>query len=56
MAKTNPYHTNSKEYPPEHREVFHDQTDCQYGKAIKKEHREDGKGDKSRCSKCKDLD
>jgi hypothetical protein len=56
MAKRNPYHTDSKEYPTSHREVYHDQTDCQYGKAIKEEHRKDGKGDRPRCSKCKELD
>jgi len=55
MAKTDPYHTDSPEYPPSHREVYHDHTDCQYGKSIKKEHRKDGKGDKPRCSKCRDL-
>ena len=56
MAKTNPYHTNSEEYPPSHREVYHDQTSCQYGKKIETKHREDGRGGKPRCSKCEELD
>ena len=56
MAKTDPYHTNSKEYPPSHREVYHDQTNCQYGKEIKKDDREGGKDGRPRCSKCEELD
>ena len=27
-----PFHTNSPEYPPEHREVYHDQDTCPDGK------------------------
>jgi hypothetical protein len=28
MAKVLPYHTTSIEYPPSHRNVYHDHGDC----------------------------
>lgn len=28
MAKVNPFHTDSPEYPPSHRDVYHDQSEC----------------------------
>ncbi len=37
--KVAPYHTNSTEYPPEHRNVYHDHDDCPDGKRIKPQHR-----------------
>jgi hypothetical protein len=43
MAKIKPYHTDSPEYPPKHREVHHDHDDCHDGKAIKSSHRKDGR-------------
>jgi len=46
------YHTNSKEYPPEHREVHHNNEQCPEGKKIKPEHRESGTGGKPLCKKC----
>jgi hypothetical protein len=52
MAKVTPYHTTSEEYPPTHREVYHDHDDCQYGKAIKSWHRVSGEGGKQRCKEC----
>ena len=55
MAAMNPFHTTIQEYPPSHREVYHDQSECQYGKAIKREHRQDGTGGKNLCSECKKL-
>lgn len=55
MAKVAAYHTNSKEYPPEHREVYHDHDDCKDGKRIQEKHREYGTGDKPRCKVCIDL-
>jgi hypothetical protein len=51
-----PYHTNSPEYPPEHREVYHDYMDCKDGKRIKPDHRLEGKGGKKRCKECIKLD
>jgi hypothetical protein len=52
MAKVSPYHTNSLEYPPEHRNVHHDHDDCLDGKKIKTEHRINGTGNKPRCKVC----
>jgi hypothetical protein len=55
MAKVAPYHTNGEEYPPTHRNVYHDHDDCQYGKESKPEHRVDGEGDQPRCEACEKL-
>ena len=30
MGKVSPYHTNSTEYPPQHRNVHHDHDDCHH--------------------------
>jgi hypothetical protein len=49
MAK---YHTDSPEYPPEHREVYHDHENYPDGKRIKPEHRKPGDGGKPRCKAC----
>jgi hypothetical protein len=56
MAKVEPYHTNSPEYPPEHRNVYYDYSNCPDGQRIKAEHRESGRGGRVRCDKCKGLD
>src|ERR1700744_6349874 len=32
MSKTAAYYTHSPEYPPAHREVYHDHDDCKYGR------------------------
>jgi hypothetical protein len=55
MAKVSAYHTNSDEYPPKHREVYHNHDDCPDGKRIQAKHREDGKGGKSLCKECDKL-
>ena len=52
MAKVAAYHTNSKEYPEEVREVHHDHDDCKDGKRILPQHRERGDGNKRRCKEC----
>jgi len=52
MAKIDLYHTDSPEYPPEHRNVYHDHDDCPDGKRIKSWHRKDGKGNRPRCDEC----
>jgi hypothetical protein len=54
-AQVSPYHTNSMEYPPPRREVYHDRNDCPDGKRIKREHRENGTGNKKRCDACSRL-
>jgi hypothetical protein len=38
------YYTNSIEYPPEQRRVYHNRIDCPAGEQITQEHREKGKG------------
>jgi len=52
MAKIAPFNTNSKEYAPELREVYHDTESCPLGKQIKPEHRAIGTNDKKRCPEC----
>jgi hypothetical protein len=52
MANDPPYHTNTEEYPPEHREVHHNNNDCPSGSQIKPEHRESGTGGKPLCARC----
>ena len=52
MAKVAAFHTNSTEYPPEHRNVYHDHDDCHDGKLIKPQHRVNGTGGKLRCKEC----
>ncbi len=56
MAKVDPFHTNSEEYPPAHREVYHDHDDCPDGRAIKPEHREPGSNGRWHCKECQKLD
>jgi hypothetical protein len=56
MAKTAPYHTNSPEYPPEHRNVHHNHDDCPDGKRIKPEHLiKNDTGGKPLCKECNKL-
>jgi hypothetical protein len=52
MARVAKYHTDSPEYPPQHRNVYHDRDDCHDGKAIKPAHRKSGDGGKPRCKVC----
>ena len=52
MAKVSPYHTNSTEYPPEHRNVHHDHDNCPHGRRIRPQNRLNGNGDKPRCDEC----
>jgi hypothetical protein len=52
MARVPSYHTNSPEYPPEHRQVYHDRDDCPDGRKIKPQHRESGTGGKPKCKEC----
>jgi hypothetical protein len=49
------YHTNSEEYPPKHREVYHDHDDCPDGKQIMEKHRKLGTGGKPLCKACRNL-
>jgi hypothetical protein len=52
MAIVSAFNTNSSEYPPKHREVYHDKDTCPDGKRIKPEHREAGTGGKKHCLEC----
>jgi hypothetical protein len=52
MATVSPYHTNSQEYPPKHREVYHDKDTCPDGKRIQQKHIEHGTGGKKHCEEC----
>ena len=52
MSTVSPFHTNSPEYPPSHREVYHDKDTCPDGKRIKREHKEYGTGNKKHCKEC----
>jgi len=55
MGKVQPFHTDTPEYPPKHREVYHDRDDCHDGKQIKPQHRKPGTGNKPRCKECQRL-
>jgi hypothetical protein len=55
MAKVPPYHTNSEEYPPQHRNVHHNHDDCPDGKKILPRHREAGAAGKPLCKECAKL-
>jgi hypothetical protein len=52
MAKVPAYHTDSPEYPPQHRMVHHDHDDCPDGRRIMLRHRKAGTGMKPRCDVC----
>jgi hypothetical protein len=55
MTNLSQYHTNSEEYPPKDREVYHDHEDCPDGKRILPKHRLEGTGGKPRCKECINL-
>jgi hypothetical protein len=54
-VKVNPYHTNWLDYPPTHRDVYHDHDDCEYGRHITLQHRIPGMGGRPRCEQCEKL-
>jgi hypothetical protein len=53
--KVNPFHTTTPEEEEGHRDVYHDQSDCHYGKSIKPEHRVAGTGGRPKCDRCEEL-
>jgi hypothetical protein len=55
MGKVRAFHTDSPEYPPENREVHHDDDQCYEGKKIMLQHRKDGDGGKPLCKVCAAL-
>jgi hypothetical protein len=57
MPKVSPFHTDNLEYPPTHRNVFHDQSECRYGQEIKRDRNDvPGQGARPRCDLCKRYD
>lgn len=52
MATVTAYHTDSEEYPPKHREVYHDKNTCPDGNKIEQKHRKTGTGGKKHCLEC----
>jgi hypothetical protein len=55
LSAVPPFHTNQDEYPTDHRNVYHDHSECSYAKAIKLEHRIAGTDGRPRCSQCERL-
>lgn len=55
MAKEPPFHTDSPEYPPSHRNVYHNDSECPDGKRIKPWHREPGDAGRPLCKECAKL-
>ena len=53
--KVQPYHTDSPEDPPEHRNVYHDHNDCPDGKRILHKNRKSGTAGRPRCKACINL-
>lgn len=54
-ARVFPYYTNSIEYSPLDRAVYHDRGDCSDGRRIKPEHRTEGTAGRLRCKECAKL-
>jgi hypothetical protein len=53
MAKVAAFHTtNDESNPASHRNVYHDQSECHYGKAIKAANKLLGTGNRPKCSEC----
>jgi len=52
MSKVAAYHTDSPEYPPRERNVYHDHDDCPDGRRIKSWHRKPGNAGRPRCDAC----
>lgn len=52
MSTVAAYHTNSLEYPPQHRNVYHDKDTCPDGRRIQARHRLSGTGNKPLCKEC----
>jgi H+-transporting ATPase len=46
------YHTTSREYSPGHRDVYHTDDACPYGKEITAAHRQDGTAGRALCTHC----
>jgi hypothetical protein len=55
MGRVPQYHTNNEEYPPTHRNVHHDQSECKYGEKILTIDLVRGDGNRPLCEECTAL-
>jgi hypothetical protein len=55
VTKMPAFHTNSDEYRPEDKQVYHDNDECGHGKLIQTKHREPGTANRRRCDRCTTL-
>jgi hypothetical protein len=55
LSSVPPFHTTQEEYAGEHRNVYHDHSECTYAQAIKPEHRIEGTDGRPRCAQCERL-
>ena len=56
MAPVPAFHTDNMEYPPSHRNVYHDRSGCRYGQEIKRDGNDvPGEAGRPRCDECKRL-
>jgi hypothetical protein len=56
MSKVPPFHTDHPEYPPSHRNVYHDNGRCGYGaEIVRNGHAVPGDDGRPRCDECEHL-
>jgi hypothetical protein len=56
VTKVAAFHTDSDDYRPEDKLVYHDQSECGYGKEIKRNGNDvAGTAGRRRCDRCTDL-
>ena len=56
MAKVPEFHTDSDDYRPEDKLVYHDNDECGYGNEIKRDGNDvPGTAGRRRCDRCDDL-
>lgn len=56
MSKVEPFHTDSDDYRPEDKRVYHDNDKCGYGNEIKRDDNNiDGEDGRRRCERCDTL-
>jgi hypothetical protein len=56
MAEVDPFHTLNQEYPPTHRDIYHDDSECDYGNEIKRDGNDvPGTGGRPRRERCEEL-
>lgn len=55
MSRIAPYYTSSTQYPPTHRDVYHEHNECRYGREINRKDLMPGKGHRPLCKECIQL-